>query len=68
MILTSEQLDEVLGIDLAYNPFFSEGTAIMIDGTAWRLTDIVGDVYCFSSCSDIEESKTNMDYFFNIKA
>jgi len=63
MILTGEQLNEIFGFDLASHSFFSEGTAIMFDGLAWELTEIIGDSFCFFPSKNIKDAISNNEFF-----
>jgi len=65
MLLTNEQLDEVMGFVISEDGFFSEGVVILLDGGAWELVEQCGDQLVFEMSEEIEDAIQNMEFFYD---
>lgn len=67
MQLTYETLNELMGFDISDDSFFSEGTVILLDGSAWELVAVVGCDLLFKPSDDTDTAQEN-NYFFYKRA
>lgn len=65
MLLTYETLDEIIGFNISDDCFFSDGTVILLDGSAWELVETVGDQLVFEPSDDIETAIANIEFFYD---
>lgn len=65
MRMTMENLDELMGFAISEDSFFSEGTVIMIDGSAWELIEMVGSDLIFETSDDLEAAQENNKFFYD---
>ena len=65
MIVTYEQLDELMGFDITEDSFFSDGTVIILDGSAWEVKDMVGGMISFMLSDDVTTGQENNDFFYD---
>ena len=64
MKLTNEGLNEIKGYNLSDDSFFSEGTVITLDGSAYELVEICGDQLFFEPSDDLKTAKENDKFYF----